>query len=78
MDKEKFILFSDVFLLYVKHRNSSAHTHCKNLDDAKRVRKSVIGKQDSVGSLTYSLLHNLSLGISLIFLSAPLFLIQIF
>lgn len=54
-----FELFRRVYCLYHKDRNGSAHTHSKNLNDAKRVRKSVIGEKDSLGSLTYSLLHEL-------------------
>lgn len=59
IDDDIFELFRRIYCLYHKDRNGSAHTHSKNLEDAKRVRKSVIGEKDSLDSLTYSLLHNL-------------------
>lgn len=61
IDQDKFDIFKDVFLLYIKHRNGSAHTHTKSSEDADKVRIIVMGDENSKHeSMVYRLVHSLN------------------
>lgn len=61
IDYDKFDLFKDVFLLYIKHRNGSAHTHIKSSEDANKVRIILMGDENSNNeSMVYRLIHSLN------------------
>lgn len=60
LNKESFDLFKSIYWLYNKDRNGSAHTDIKELKDAERVKKDILGENNPKDSIVYKLIYNLN------------------